>query len=343
VQARLPVSLAKEWEPTRCLPRAANPWIETLCHSFFHLKHDSLWAANLSPAPLDAFWLDQRKVGYDAQPLFECDSQFDGREASPEAAMPTRAKRQMEVRFAVEFHDVGIYELLRVSIGRSERQDDAFTGLDGATVQFYSVFGDAGDGHRCIHPQQLLDRSTEQFRFGGQPGPVFRVRGQVPDTGSDDAPRRVCSGEQDQQTASQLVLSAKLLAGNTWQLNAQILMYGPKKARELLLLAEEFDGRTAAQLGLVNRSVPEEELEATVESWAQRIAKHPKDALVMGKAVHQMALDSLGYSQQFWRGYVGHSLSTNIKFDPEDFNFLRERSRHGTRDAFHEREEHFER
>ena len=133
------------------------------------------------------------------------------------------------------------------------------------------------------------------------------------------------------------------LAGNTWQLNAQILMYGPKKARELLLLAEEFDGRAAASFGLVNRSVPEDELEATVESWAQRIAKHPKDALVMGKAVHQMALDSLGYSQQFWRGYVGHSLSTNIKFDPEDFNFLRERSRRGTRDTFHEREEHFER
>ncbi len=132
------------------------------------------------------------------------------------------------------------------------------------------------------------------------------------------------------------------LAGNTWQLNAQILMYGPKKARELLLLAEEFDGQQAAQLGLVNRSVPEAELEATVEAWAQKIAKHSRDALVMGKAVHQMALDSLGYSQQFWRGYVGHSLSTNIKFEPEDFNFLRERSRRGTRETFHEREEHFE-
>ncbi len=132
------------------------------------------------------------------------------------------------------------------------------------------------------------------------------------------------------------------LAGNTWQLNAQILMYGPKKTRELLLLAEEFDGQTAVQLGLVNRSVPEDELEATVESWAQKIAKHPKDALVMGKAVHQMALDSLGYSQQFWRGYVGHSLSTNIQFEPKDFNFLQERSRRGTRETFHEREEHFE-
>ncbi len=131
------------------------------------------------------------------------------------------------------------------------------------------------------------------------------------------------------------------LAGNTWQLNAQILMYGPKKAREVLLLAEEFDGQGAAELGLVNRSVPEGELESTVESWASKVARHPKDALVMGKAVHQMALDDLGYSQQFWRGYVGHSLSTNIKFDPEDYNFLRERSQRGVRDAFHGREDHF--
>ena len=131
------------------------------------------------------------------------------------------------------------------------------------------------------------------------------------------------------------------LAGNTWQLNAQILMYGPKKAREVLLLAEEFDGPRAAELGLVNRSVPEDELESTVESWARKVTKHPKDALVMGKAVHQMALDDLGYSQQFWRGYVGHSLSTNIRFDPEDYNFLRQRGQGSTRDAFHGREDHF--
>ena len=131
------------------------------------------------------------------------------------------------------------------------------------------------------------------------------------------------------------------LAGNTWQLNAQILMYGPKRAREVLLLAEEFDGPRAAELGLVNRSVPENELESTVEAWASKVARHPKDALVMGKAVHQMALDDLGYTQQFWRGYVGHSLSTNIKYEPEDYNFLRERSQRSTRDAFHGREEHF--
>src|SRR5947199_226181 len=62
------------------------------------------------------------------------------------------------------------------------------------------------------------------------------------------------------------------LAGNTWHLNTQILMYGAKKARELLLLGDTFDGREAVANGLVNRAVPAPELEAAVEEWAARIA-----------------------------------------------------------------------
>lgn len=84
------------------------------------------------------------------------------------------------------------------------------------------------------------------------------------------------------------------LAGNTWHLNTQIMTYGSKKARELLLLGDNFDGRDAERLGLVNQSVPQDRLEATVEDWARRIAQHPRDAIVTGKAMFQMALDSLG-------------------------------------------------
>ena len=132
------------------------------------------------------------------------------------------------------------------------------------------------------------------------------------------------------------------LAGNTWHLNTQILMYGPKKARELLLFGEEFDGRSAEQMGLVNRSVPEAELESTVEDWARRLAQHPRDALVTGKAMHNMALDSLGGSQQFLRGTVGHTLGTNLRTEPDEFNFLRERGKIGTGKAFKKRDERFE-
>ena len=131
------------------------------------------------------------------------------------------------------------------------------------------------------------------------------------------------------------------LAGNTWHLNTQILKYGPKKARELLLLGDEFDGTEAERIGLVNRAVPAADLETAVAEWAERIAQHPRDALVTGKAMWQMALDSLGGSQQFARGYVGHTLGTNIRFEDDEFNFLRERRQSGTRAAFAERERHY--
>ena len=132
------------------------------------------------------------------------------------------------------------------------------------------------------------------------------------------------------------------LAGNTWQLNTEILLYGPKRARELLLLGDEFDGRRAAELGLVNLSVDEAELEATAEAWARRIAQHPRDALVTGRAMHQLALDSLGGTQQFWRGYVGHTLGTTLRLEADEFNVVRERARRGTRSALRARDEHHE-
>lgn len=131
------------------------------------------------------------------------------------------------------------------------------------------------------------------------------------------------------------------LAGNTWHLNSQILAYGAKKARELLLLGDTFDGRQAEAMGLVNLAVPFEELEATVENWAERISRHARDALVTGKAMHQMALDSLGGSQQFYRGYVGHTLGTNLRIESDEFNFLRQRSRDGSTSAFRQRDQHF--
>ncbi|WP_158937401.1 enoyl-CoA hydratase/isomerase family protein [Burkholderia sp. S171] len=132
------------------------------------------------------------------------------------------------------------------------------------------------------------------------------------------------------------------LAGNTWHLNTQIMTYGPKKARELLLLGDNFDGPDAERLGLVNQSVPQDQLEATVEEWARRVAQHPRDALVTGKAMFQMALDSLGGSQQFYRGYVGHTLGTNLRLEEDEYNFLRERRDKGTTAAFKERNKVFD-
>ena len=130
-------------------------------------------------------------------------------------------------------------------------------------------------------------------------------------------------------------------AGNTWHLNTMLLQYGPKKTREMLLFGTELSGAEAEELGLANICVPEEDLEQTAEEWAARVARNPRDALVTGKAIHQMALDSLGATQQFYRGYVGHTLGTGLRFEPDEFNFFRTRREHGTKEAFRARDSHF--
>ena len=90
----------------------------------------------------------------------------------------------------------------------------------------------------------------------------------------------------------------------------------------------------------MNRSVPEEDLDATVAEWAEKVSRNAKDALVMGKAVHAMALASLGITGSFYGGMVGHALATNVKFEADDFNFFRQRRDQGTRAAFEGRDAH---
>ena len=130
--------------------------------------------------------------------------------------------------------------------------------------------------------------------------------------------------------------------GRSLIMNAEILLLGQKRAREFLLFGEPISGVRAAELGLVNKAVPADQLEAATEEWALRLSKHPKDALVTGKVFHQLALDSLGYTSQIWRGYVGHTLGTNLRFEPDEYNFFKHRRDEGARDAFHSRDRFYE-
>jgi len=56
-----------------------------------------------------------------------------------------------------------------------------------------------------------------------------------------------------------------------------------KKATEMLLLGERFDAREAERLGIVNRVVPGDELDAAVDDWAQRLAGKSPVLMKLGK------------------------------------------------------------
>ncbi len=58
---------------------------------------------------------------------------------------------------------------------------------------------------------------------------------------------------------------------------------GRKAALELLLTGEAVDAARAAALGLINRAVPVEELDAVVDATARVIAAKPPDAVALGK------------------------------------------------------------
>ena len=69
---------------------------------------------------------------------------------------------------------------------------------------------------------------------------------------------------------------------------------GAERAKRMLLTGDTIDGRTAAEWGLVLQSVPADELDATVEALADRMASVPINQLAMQKLMINQAYDNMG-------------------------------------------------
>ncbi len=80
---------------------------------------------------------------------------------------------------------------------------------------------------------------------------------------------------------------------------------GLQRAKELTLLADIIDAAEADRIGLVNRVVPDAELDAFVDGWAARLAAGPPIALAQAKrllddganSTLEQALDAEGAAQ----------------------------------------------
>ena len=66
---------------------------------------------------------------------------------------------------------------------------------------------------------------------------------------------------------------------------------GQKKAREIWFLCDQYDAQDALQMGLVNKVVPLEELEATTVTWCEKILEKSPLALRMLKSAFNAELD----------------------------------------------------
>lgn len=77
--------------------------------------------------------------------------------------------------------------------------------------------------------------------------------------------------------------------GGSWSIPRSV---GLRRAKELLFFGSRISGREAADLGLINRAVPAEELDTLVADWSERLAKGPRRALALIKAQIDASFES---------------------------------------------------
>ena len=75
---------------------------------------------------------------------------------------------------------------------------------------------------------------------------------------------------------------------------------GEKKAREIWYMCRRYSGEEAVAMGLANLCVPADELDATVQSWAEELCQRSPTALAIAKrsfnmdTAHQAGIAGMG-------------------------------------------------
>ena len=110
---------------------------------------------------------------------------------------------------------------------------------------------------------------------------------------------------------------------------------GPEKAKRMMFTGDKITGREAADMGLVLQSVPEAELDETVEALASRMARVPVNQLAMQKMVINQTMEAtLNQTQRLATVFDGIT-----RHSPEGLNFLARVDQVGWKQAVQERDE----
>jgi enoyl-CoA hydratase/carnithine racemase len=175
-------------------------------------------------------------------------------------------------------------ELLQVFLEVTERTEDRVLILTGAAGEFCSgadlASEDAPDRHQLAH-----------MRFYGSVGlalhqlpkpAIAKIRGIAAGAGLNLGLGCDLIAASEDARFSEIFArrGLSLDLGGSWLLPRLV---GLHRAKELALLADIVPAREAERLGLVNRVVPDAELDALVDGWARRLAAGPPLALAMSK------------------------------------------------------------
>ena len=114
---------------------------------------------------------------------------------------------------------------------------------------------------------------------------------------------------------------------------------GIRKMKEIMLTMRPLRADEAEQCGMVTKVVPRDELEQWTNDYAQAITMMPLDSIMMGKATMLLAMEARGKGVGTMCGWVGHGWSTNLRYEPGEWNFVKERRNKGLSQTLKDRDE----
>jgi enoyl-CoA hydratase len=116
---------------------------------------------------------------------------------------------------------------------------------------------------------------------------------------------------------------------------------GPVLARRLLLTGDIIDAEAVENLGIFTETCDPGQAASRARYWAEKAAKMPADGVVIAKEAFRLVEQSQAYQGEEVASYLFHAFGTNLQFAPGEFNFVKTRAQHGTKEAFRLRDEHF--
>lgn len=116
---------------------------------------------------------------------------------------------------------------------------------------------------------------------------------------------------------------------------------GPVLARRLLLTGDIVEAGSVEHLGVFSETCSAGAVSARARYWAEKAAKMPADGVAVAKEAFRLVEQTQSYQGEEVCSYLFHAYGTNLQFAEGEFNFVKTRKRHGTKEAFRLRDAHF--
>ena len=134
---------------------------------------------------------------------------------------------------------------------------------------------------------------------------------------------------------------ARLLGPALGNLHLFFYRLGPVLARRLLLTGDTVTAGEVEHLGLFTDVCEPDAVAERADAWAHKVARMPADGLAIAKTSFSLVEETMAYAGEEATGYLVHAFATNLRFEDDEFNFVKTRSKVGTSEAFKARDEHF--